>query len=205
MYILQAKTLGVIILALFGLQGMFVLFSAGSLRFQRPAGGLIPWVYNLLNLSATLLFTPLAAVSLIAGWAPPLTWIGLFGGSSLAATAAGWLGLASYAMGILLMCWARTVLGRSFRLGAVPPAARDRLVVSGPFHLVRHPMYSAVILTVVGLGLALRSFVFLSLALGVLWTYSTLLSTEEAQLREAYGEEYKVYCQKTRRLIPFLY
>ena len=117
MFVLASKTLGVVIMGLFAVQGCFVLLSPGSLRLQKPSGGVVSWIYNGLNLSATLLFTPLAALTLIRGWSAPGDWIGFDLGSLPLHDTLGWIGLVSYGLGMALMCWSRVVLGRSFRLG----------------------------------------------------------------------------------------
>lgn len=203
--VIAHRPLGILIMVLFALQGVFTVFSPGSLRFQRPEGGLVPWAYNIVNLSTILLLTPTAALCLMRGWETPLRWTGFPLGSTLAIGVLGGVGLALFVLGNALMYWSRLVLGRSFRLGAVPPGDQDRLIVNGPFAWIRHPMYSAVLLMSVGLGLTLRSVPFL-LAFGLLaMTIPRLIPVEEDQLRQAYGEQYASYCKRTRRLFPFLY
>lgn len=49
--VIAPRTLGILIMVLFALQGVFTLLSPGSMRLQRPEGGLVPWVYNIVNLS----------------------------------------------------------------------------------------------------------------------------------------------------------
>ena len=203
MFVVTARELGLFVMVLFAAQGAFVLLSPGSMRLQKPSGGLVSWLYNLLNLSATLVLTPLVAFTLLKGWQIPGEWIGLDLGPRLLHTIAGWAGMGAYAAGMILMCWSRVVLGRSFRLGAVPPGEADRLIVAGPFRWVRHPMYSAVILVTLGMALAVRSYVFLFYALAIAATFVKLIPSEEATLRHAYAD-YPEYAARTRRLIPYV-
>ena len=87
----------------------------------------------------------------------------------------------------------------------MPPAADDRLIVTGPFAWIRHPMYTAVLLMSAGLGLALQSVPFAA-AFGLLTiTIGRLMPVEEDQLERAYGGAYTAYAKRTRRLLPFVY
>lgn len=84
-------------------------------------------------------------------------------------------------------------------------AQRPLGIVTGPFAWIRHPMYSAVFLMSAGLGLALRSLPFLAALLLLAITIPRLIPVEEAQLRQAYGEEYASYTKRTSRLLPWFY
>ena len=191
-------------MALFALQGAFTVFSAGSLRFQKPEGGIAVWLYNALNLGTILILTPLVALCLLRGWTAPLGWAGFTLPSGVSRIVSG-IGLGCFVGASLLQYWSRAVLGRSFRLGAVPPGEEDKLVERGPFAFIRHPMYTSVLLYSVGLGLALFSFVFLMAFAGLLVLILILIPVEEAQLAQHYGAAYHAYTQRTRRLLPFLY
>jgi len=78
-------------------------------------------------------------------------------------------------------------------------------VTTGPYRLVRHPGYLGFILSVMGIALALGSLAALAceiIAVGfILWR----IRREEAMLAERFGEEYRQYARKTRRLVPFIY
>lgn len=77
MHLIGSHLLGIIIMVLFSLQGIVMLFSQGSLRFQKPEGGVISWLYNTLNLFIILVVTPLVAILLmkkVSGLIEP-TWI----------------------------------------------------------------------------------------------------------------------------------
>jgi protein-S-isoprenylcysteine O-methyltransferase Ste14 len=149
--------------------------------------------------------TPVAAALLIKGVTGPLDATGLGPCPPLVAALLGWAGLAAFAAGNVIMYWGRVTLGRSFRIGAVPPAGSDRLVTRGPYRCVRHPMYTAVIAMPLGLGMLLQSYVFLAAALVTLLSVVRLIPIEEAQLVSAYGGEYERYRDRTRRLLPLVY
>jgi len=104
--------------------------------------------------------------------------------------------------GALVVVAART-LGRSFT--PYPrPATGGRLVESGPYRYVRHPVYSAGALFCVGIALAYSPLALVPVAvLAILWGLK--VSVEERFLRAAY-DGYERYATRTRyRLVPFVY
>jgi len=60
-------------------------------------------------------------------------------------------------LGILVRQWAIAVLGRFFSL-TVRVAEDHRVVEKGPYRVVRHPSYAGVLITFIGLGLAVQSW-----------------------------------------------
>jgi protein-S-isoprenylcysteine O-methyltransferase Ste14 len=71
---------------------------------------------------------------------------------------------------------------------------------------VRHPSYTGVLITLVGLGLALGNWAgLLALLACMAAAYTYRISVEEAALVAALGEPYKEYMRRTRRLVPFLF
>lgn len=52
-------------------------------------------------------------------------------------------GLVIYVLGYALMARALIHLGGQYQLGGCVPQAKDKMVIDGPFRLVRHPMYAA--------------------------------------------------------------
>lgn len=105
--------------------------------------------------------------------------------------------------GLALIVSARIAMGGSFTIFPRPRAG-GKLVTSGPFRLVRNPIYLGVILCFVGgslesgwLGLPLTA------ALGVLW--AAKIRVEETYLAASFPE-YADYRQRVRyRLIPLVY
>ncbi len=98
--------------------------------------------------------------------------------------------------------WALYSLGESL---TPYPRPRDRaaLVQSGPYAIVRHPIYSALLLAMLGICFTGSWWGFVPLALLVAWWLGKA-SVEEAYLRERY-EGYEQYCQRVRyRLIPLV-
>nr|WP_319565011.1 methyltransferase [uncultured Rhodoferax sp.] len=83
------------------------------------------------------------------------------------------------------------------------PKAQGVLITGGPYRLIRHPMYSAVLLAAGAMAVLLETnsgwLVWCALAL-VLWTKAHL---EERWLCEHHAG-YAAYCQHTHRFIPWL-
>ena len=107
-------------------------------------------------------------------------------------------------LGVLVRQWAIAVLGRFFSL-TVRVATDHRVVTRGPYRLVRHPSYTGVLITFIGLGLAVQSLGGLLVLLGVFsLSYGYRIRVEEKTLLSELGEDYASYMKRTKRLIPYL-
>src|SRR5438034_7490029 len=107
-------------------------------------------------------------------------------------------------LGVLVRQWAIAVLGRFFSL-TVRVAEDHRVVVKGPYRLVRHPSYTGVLITFIGLALAVQSSGALLVLLAVFGvSYGYRMRVEERVLLSALGQDYAEYMKRTKRLIPFL-
>jgi len=88
---------------------------------------------------------------------------------------------------------------------AVPrPVEGGRLVESGIYGLVRHPIYTGIIAAAAGWGLATASPPALLVALGLLVFFDVKARREEAWLQAAYPG-YATYRRRVRKLVPFIY
>jgi len=80
---------------------------------------------------------------------------------------------------------------------------RERLVIQGPYKLVRHPMYVAVLISLVGWGLLLDlSFVLLAAVVALLWFNFVVMPYEERELLALFGTDYEEYMKRVRRILP---
>ncbi len=80
-----------------------------------------------------------------------------------------------------------------------------RLVTSGAYGVVRHPVYVGVFLIWLGLALAFLSPVaFLIAAVYVIPIYVLYMRSEEKMMLESFGDAYRQYCQDVPMLIPRL-
>lgn len=115
-----------------------------------------------------------------------------------------YLGLALTVTGIAFAVWARVFLGGNWS-GTVTVKKDHELVRSGPYALVRHPIYTGVLLALLGTAIVVgegREFVAFGVAVLALCLKSR---REEAFMMEQFGAEYAQYKQKVKRLIPFVW
>ena len=107
------------------------------------------------------------------------------------------------AAGLLFAVWARRHLGRNW--SAVVTIRQDhQLITSGPYAIVRHPIYAGVLLALVGSALAVGEWrALLALAIA-LTSFVRKLRLEERWMREHFGDAYEQYCRRVRALIPFV-
>jgi len=71
------------------------------------------------------------------------------------------VGLVMVVIGYLLMAWALITLGRNYQLGGSAPRSEDKMVMDGPYRLIRHPMYTAALSISLGLACLIQSWAFL--------------------------------------------
>jgi protein-S-isoprenylcysteine O-methyltransferase Ste14 len=80
-----------------------------------------------------------------------------------------------------------------------------QLVTSGPYRIIRHPRYLGVLLVALGLSLLFRAWIGLGLGLLVLAVLLGRIRDEEALMRQEFGEAWEGYCQRSWRLVPYVY
>ena len=92
-----------------------------------------------------------------------------------------------------------------FLSGLKPAEAGKTFLASGPNKLVRHPLYLGTLVFVYGLFLLFPTIANL-IAIVAITAYVILgIELEEKKLREAFGESYRDYCSKVKKLIPGIY
>jgi protein-S-isoprenylcysteine O-methyltransferase Ste14 len=113
------------------------------------------------------------------------------------------LGLVLFSAGLGFAIWARIHIGRNWGT-PMTQKAEPELVTSGPYRLVRHPIYSGVLLAGVGTALALSWMWLTAVVLaGVYFIYSA--TVEERYMTERFPDQYPVYKQSTKMLLPFIF
>ena len=105
--------------------------------------------------------------------------------------------------GAALAVWAKLTLGRWFSasFGVKPEHA---LITTGPYALVRHPMYTALVTLGVGLGLAFDSVLTVGMALLYLVPFALHTYIEEQIFAQHFGEAWREYASRVPRLVPGL-
>jgi protein-S-isoprenylcysteine O-methyltransferase Ste14 len=112
------------------------------------------------------------------------------------------IGLAIFLLGLALAVWARIYIGRNWGM-PMSEKADPELVTTGPYSAVRHPIYSGIILAMVGTTVAVsRYWLIAVILLGAYFLYSAAM--EERHMAKVFPDAYPLYKQSTKMLIPFI-
>ena len=204
MHLVNQRAVGIVILFLLGILVIIKQRATGSV-VDKPKGNFLILLTNLFNLFFLLLLNPLAALLLMTGHLEAVdpTHLAIDAPWLLMAAEAG--GMVLYVIGYLLMAWALMRLGSNYQLGGIAPRDSDKMVVVGPYRLVRHPMYTATLCISFGLVCLIQSLAYLVVLCIYLVLISLLIPIEEKELQRVYGEQYITYRRKGKKLIPCLY
>jgi protein-S-isoprenylcysteine O-methyltransferase Ste14 len=113
------------------------------------------------------------------------------------------VGLVLFALGLGFAIWARLRIGSNW---GMPMTQKDEpeLVTSGPYHLVRHPIYSGILAAGVGTAVALSWLWLTAVVLaGIYFGYSA--TVEERFLAQRFPDTYPPYKRSTKLLVPFVF
>jgi protein-S-isoprenylcysteine O-methyltransferase Ste14 len=113
-----------------------------------------------------------------------------------------WIGVALTFLGIAFSLWAMVTLGRHYDL--VLEVHQDHeLIRSGPYALVRHPLYTGLGLHFAGACLATGNLLLIAGTLLVTYpAFYARARAEERLLRGRFGAEYEKYVQEVPMLVP---
>jgi protein-S-isoprenylcysteine O-methyltransferase Ste14 len=107
-------------------------------------------------------------------------------------------------LGVLVRQWAIAVLGRFFSPN-VQILEDHRVVDNGPYRLIRHPSYTGILITLIGISLAVQSLGALLVLMTVfVVAFGYRIRVEEKALLTALGDNYANYMKRTKRIIPYL-
>jgi protein-S-isoprenylcysteine O-methyltransferase Ste14 len=152
---------------------------------------------------ASALHLVIVSVAALLVW-DPATAIGFLGRRFTSAAGwVQWLGFAGTICGCAFAIWARACLGSNWS-AIVTVKQNHELILRGPYAVVRHPIYSGLLLALAGTALAvgeIRAFIGLGLAFIAFFLKAV---AEERLMREEFSGEYARYSQRVRRLIPFI-
>jgi protein-S-isoprenylcysteine O-methyltransferase Ste14 len=112
------------------------------------------------------------------------------------------IGLALFLLGLALAIWARVYLGRNWGM-PMSQKADPELVTTGPYHSIRHPIYSGIILAMIGTAIAVSLYWLVAVIfLGAYFLYSAIV--EERSMARLFPDSYPEYKRSTKMLIPFI-
>lgn len=155
-----------------------------SRRFMARGGG---WVLAQFPLLLLMIVVP--------------QWTGLAGWRS--SVPLQWIGLLLLAAGMLLALLAVGALGRGLTPFPQPPV-RTQLRVLGAYAVVRHPIYTGIVLAGIGWSLMWASALGVALALVLGVFFDRKATREEAWLRRKF-KSYRGYQRRVKKLIPWIY
>ncbi len=116
-----------------------------------------------------------------------------------------WLRLAGVALGILSIpsvYWVLASLGKNVS-ETVLTKPNHELVTAGPYRWIRHPLYATGLTLLLAVGLMAANVVLLLFAvLAAILIRYVVIPREEAALERRFGDEYRRYTMRTRRLLP---
>lgn len=200
---MSATTAAIIALALylaglaaaFGVRSWIQHWTTGSTGFRGPTGtpGSSEWWGGVLF-----------AAALLAGVAGPV--LALAGAVPAWPLHQGfrWVGLVLTLAGILATLGAQADMGASWRIG-VDPRERTALVTTGPFALVRNPIFTAMLMTLTGMALMVFTPIALAALLMLLAAVEIQVRrVEEPHLRRTHGTTYTHYASRVGRFLPGL-
>jgi protein-S-isoprenylcysteine O-methyltransferase Ste14 len=106
--------------------------------------------------------------------------------------------------GIVLVFWA-VIAMRTSKISVFPNLKEGAVFIGkGPYRIIRHPMYLAVVL--LAISLVMEKFSLLRVAMLVLLVLNLLIKIEfEESMLEKEFKEYGRYSKRTRKLLPFIY
>lgn len=145
---------------------------------------------------------PLLLGSVLIAAPRPLSWLAV--GVLPVGFTTYWLGVAMTAAGLGFAVWARLHLGSNWS-GTVTLKEDHQLICTGPYRYVRHPIYTGLLLALLGGAVArgdIQGFIGFAICVGAL---IRKLRLEERWMYEQFGTPYSLYVARTSALLPRLY
>jgi len=143
------------------------------------------------------------AIAVLLLWGPAPSLDALRARFVPSSSAIEWSGAVLVAAGLLFTVWARVHLGSNWS-GIVTVKRDHELVTSGPYAIVRHPIYTGLVLAFVGSAITLgemRGLLAVAIVVASLWRK---LRLEERWMAEQFGDDYERYRDRVRALVPFV-
>lgn len=115
----------------------------------------------------------------------------------------GIIGLVISFCGACIACWSRYNLGKNWSL-SVQEKEQHELIQHGIYKLIRHPIYTGLLLLFIGNALIVGDYRGIIAVALVFVSFWFKLKKEEKLLTETFGNKYIEYAAKTKALIPFV-
>jgi len=112
-----------------------------------------------------------------------------------------WLGVLLTAAGVAIALWARWHLGANWS-GIVTLKEGHELIRTGPYRVIRHPIYTGILLALLGTAIAMGKVRGL-LAIAVAWlSFYMKARREESFLMHEFGEQFEAHVKQTGMFLP---
>lgn len=115
----------------------------------------------------------------------------------------GIIGLSISVIGAIIACVSRYILGKNWSL-SVQRKEGHQLIQNGIYKLIRHPIYTGLLLLFTGNAIIVGDYRAIIAVLIVFVSLWLKLKKEEKILTETFGAKYTEYIKQTKALIPYL-
>ena len=169
--------------------GAMTFFSSKKIEVHGALGGNMA---NLLLLTVPMIFFALPAAFILNAVVIPKSQV------------SQGIGLAVAMIGVAIAVWARVVLGKNWS-SDISFKENQTLITGGPYATVRHPIYTGVILMVLGIAVY---FGYIAGFIGLIISFvgaSLKLRGEEGLMSDHFPKEYGEYKKRTKAIIPYVY
>ncbi len=115
-----------------------------------------------------------------------------------------WLRWAGMSLGIACfppLVWVQHTLGSHWSTH-LKLREDHKLITSGPYKWIRHPMYVVLFLFLISVGLVSASLLIAILNILLIIVFYKRVGKEEEMMMERFGDEYRAYMQRTGRFLP---
>ncbi len=202
---LDPRILGVTVLASSAAFVVVKRWTTGCFVKGRPEGGFAIWLAHVFNLFLLMAVNSSVAILLVARKLDALDPTILDPGRIPLHLGFEMAGLLLALVGNGFMCWALVTMRGHFQVMGKPPRPSDRLLQSGAYGMVRHPMYTSVLCLSLGMALLTQSVALFILFCVHAALILSLVAIEEKLLLRAHGEQFAAYKSRVKRLVPLLY
>lgn len=114
------------------------------------------------------------------------------------------LGASITIVGLLFAVWGRLHLGKYWS-GIITLKEGHKLIRTGPYRMVRHPLYMGFLLGALGSAITAHSIdAFVGFGI-MLVAYLAKIRREEALLTQQFGDEYATFKREVKTLIPYVF
>lgn len=159
----------------------------------------VRWIEGLARLQHTVPTTLGLIMLFHRGQIAPLNWGVLYHNPIDA-----WIGVCITLLAFVLGLWARLHIGKYWS-GTVTLKREHKIIDTGPYRFIRHPIYTALLTAAFGTAMAAaRKEAFVGVLIMVI-AYIVKLKREERMMLKEFGRDYADYMTRTRALFPYIY